>query len=138
MLPRKPPSSVAHEADRGPEAADEVLALLAHPVGHEDRHGVAEGPADGREGDAGVAARRLDDRRARLEDPPLVAAAEDMIGHPVLDAAGHVEVLGLGIEDAALPSMLKSMASRGVLPIQCPSPFKRALRMSSVVMASLL
>ena len=94
---------LGHEADRGPEAADEVLALLAHPVGHEDGHGMTEGPAEGREGDARVAARRLDDHRARLERPSLVAASEDVIGHPVLDAAGHVEVLGLGIEDAPLP-----------------------------------
>ena len=40
--------------------------------------------------------------RPGLEGAPLVAAAEDVKGHPVLDAAGHVEVLGLGVDDAPL------------------------------------
>ena len=46
MLPRKPFSSRLTETDPGPQAPDEVLALLAHPVRHEDMDGVAERAPD--------------------------------------------------------------------------------------------
>ena len=46
-----------------PKLRDQVDALAAHPVRHEDRDRMAERAADGGERDAGVAARRLDDGR---------------------------------------------------------------------------
>jgi len=90
----------ADQAHGGAEAADQVLALLAHPVRHEDRHRVAQRAADRGEGDAGVAAGGLGDRRAGRECHPRVRAGEDVQRHAVLDAAGVVQVLGLGVDRA--------------------------------------
>ena len=98
MLPRKPPCSAADEVDGRPEAPDEIDPLGAHPVGHEDRHGVAEGTADGRKRDARVAARGFDDPAAGTERPAPVGLAEDVEGHAVLDAARHVQVFRFGVD----------------------------------------
>jgi hypothetical protein len=66
---------------------------------------VTERAADRRECDAGVPARGLGDGVAR-RDPVLgIGAADDVERHPVLDAAGDVEVLGLGVDDAPLAAI---------------------------------
>ena len=36
---------------------------------------------------------------------PLVAASKDVKSHPVLDAAGHVQVLGLAVQHAAVTTV---------------------------------
>ena len=102
----KAPFLAGDRANLGTEAADQVNPLPAHPVRHEDRDRVAERPADAGDRDAGVAAGSLDDRSARLEHAPLVATPDDVQRHAVLDAAGHVQVLGLGVDRAGLAAKL--------------------------------
>ncbi len=114
----RPPLS-AHERDACAEAADQVDPLLAHPVGHEDAApGVPERAPDRGEGDAGVAARRLDDRIPRPKGAALVAHAQDVERHPVLDAPGHVEILGLGVDDAGSAVELEVDGQQGRVPDQ--------------------
>ena len=89
-----------NEVDVRTEALDERDSLGTHPVGHEDRYGMSQRPADRGKGDAGVAARGLHDEIARSQNPVAVTLGDDVQRHPVLDAAGHVEILGLGVEHA--------------------------------------
>ena len=64
--------------------------------------------ADRGERDAGVAAGRFGDGVAGLNAAFLISLLENVKGHPVLDAASHVEVLGLGIYDSLLASKQKA------------------------------
>src|SRR4029453_8432767 len=96
--PEEPALGGADEAHVGSEGPEEVDALGAQPVWDEDRNGMAEGPADGREADPRVAARGLDDEGAGRERSFLVRAREDVQRHAVLDAPRHVEGLDLGVE----------------------------------------
>jgi hypothetical protein len=86
------------------QASDQSNSLLAHPVGHEDDDLMAQRPPDRGKGNARVAAGGFDDRISRVYSPLSVCLFQDMKGHPVLDAAGHVEVLGLGVDDALFSS----------------------------------
>ena len=71
--------------------------LAAHALGHGQHQLVALGRADEGQRDAGVAARRLDDRRAAGLDPPLpLGVLDHRHADPVLDAAARVERLELG------------------------------------------
>src|ERR1041385_2233420 len=99
--PTKPPCA-RHGHDRRSHGADQVHALAAHPVGHEDGDGVAERTPHAGERDAGVPARGLGDRVPGLDPALGIGATEDVQRHPVLDAAGEVEVLGLGVDQAPL------------------------------------
>ena len=92
----------ADQADVGAQAADQVDPLRAHPVGHEDGDRMAESPADGRERDAGVPAGRFDDQTSGRQGPAFVGLAENMKGHAVLDAAGHIQVFSFGVQDPPL------------------------------------
>ena len=92
----------ADQADVRAQAADQVDPLRAHPVGHEDGHGMAKGPADRGKGDSGVSAGGLDDQAAGGQGPALVGLAQDVEGHAVLDAARHVQVFGFGVKDPPL------------------------------------
>jgi len=58
-----------------------------------------QSPPNRGERDAGIAAGRFGDRVTLLNAAFLVCLLENVESHPVLDAAGHVEVLGLGIDD---------------------------------------
>ena len=93
----KAPVLVAHGMDLCPERPDQIHTLGTHPVRHEDGHRVTEGLTDGRERDARVPARRLDDQAPWLDRTALVGLLEDVERHPVLDAPRHVEVLGLRV-----------------------------------------
>ena len=90
----------ADRDDLRAQALDHQYPLAAHPVGHEDRDRMAEGAADGGERDAGVAAGGLGDLVAGLDSAVLVCPPQDVQRHAVLDAAGEVEILGLGVDDA--------------------------------------
>ena len=92
-----------HGMNGGPERTDEVHSLHAHPVRHEDGHRVPEGSSDGGERNACVTARGLDDESSGLNRSPLVRAAQQVKGHPVLHAPGHVEVLTLGEDPTRSP-----------------------------------
>jgi hypothetical protein len=59
-----------------------------------------EGGTERRERDAGVAAARLDDRVARLQHVAGVGFGQDVARHAILDRAGHVHRLVLGVEPA--------------------------------------
>ena len=73
---------------------EQALALLGRVLGHDAREPVAAQLADQRERDAGVAARRLDHARARLE----VGAVEHRLRDAVLDRAGRVLALELRVD----------------------------------------
>ena len=94
---------LAHAAERlgdvdpGAVEAQQALALAAHPLGQRQDEVIALGGADERERDAGVAAGRLDDRRAAGLDAPLgLGRLDHRDADPVLDAATRVERLELG------------------------------------------
>ena len=98
--PEKAAIGFADEHDRRAEAGDQRNPLAAHPVGHEHRHRVSQRPADGGKRDPGVAARRFGNGVARRDGAGLVGALQDMQRHAVLDAAGQVEWLVLGVNGA--------------------------------------
>src|SRR6185369_3417030 len=64
---------------------------------------MAQGPAQCSKGDAGIAAGSFGDRSSRLKQLSLVTDAQNVQRHAILDAARHVEVLGLRVHDARLP-----------------------------------
>jgi len=74
---------------------------------------VSQCASDAGERYAGIAAGRLDDEVARLEQAALVAAAYDVQRHAVLYTAGHVEILGLAVKDAPLPTKTKLHGQHG-------------------------
>src|SRR5688572_27149498 len=84
----------------GAEAFDQYNTFRAHPVRHEDHYLVTQRAANRGERDAGVAAGRFRNRVARLNAAFLISPLENVKGHPVLDAAGHIHVLGLCIDDS--------------------------------------
>jgi hypothetical protein len=61
---------------------------------------VTQGASNCRDRDPGIAARGLDDAVARPKVPAGVTLLQDEESHPVLDAAGHVDVFGLGVDHA--------------------------------------
>jgi hypothetical protein len=113
MLPRKPPFLFIDQHDLGAQALDQVDPLRAHPVGHENDRGMPQGPADGAKRDARVAAGRFGNQISLLEGPPRIPLLQDMECHAVLDAAGHVQVFGLGINDALLAAEHKFDGQKG-------------------------
>ena len=84
--------------DLDPRAVEpqQALALAAHALREREDEVVALRGADERERDAGVAARRLDDRRPpRLDAPFGLGRLDHRDADPVLDAAAGVERLEL-------------------------------------------
>ena len=79
-----------------PEGPDELLALLAHALGHDDADVVALEPAHQRHADARVAGRGLDDDGALVQLAVALGPFEHRQGDAVLDAPAGVEELGLG------------------------------------------
>ena len=92
---------LGHWNDVRTQAMDQVHALAAHPVGHEDGHGVSQRPAYRRKSDAGVSAGGFGDGVSRVQPALGVSPADDVQRHPVLDAAGEVHLLAFG-KDGAL------------------------------------
>ena len=71
--------------DGGAVAAQKLGSLGAHPVGHEDRDGVAEGTTERGAGDAGVAAGGFGDGVSGLEGAGRVAIPQNFQDHAVLN-----------------------------------------------------
>ena len=100
---------------RGAVEPQQALALAAHALRHRQHELVALGRADERQRDAGVAAGRLDDRRAARLDPALALGGLDhRHADPVLDAAA-----GLNISSLANSSAPPSGAPASAAPSAC-------------------
>src|SRR5215471_14228369 len=92
-------------ADRnhfGAIAADEMDAFLAHPVRHKDFDGMAQHAADSGEGDPCVAAGSFGDGVTGSNFSLSVGLLENTQSYAVLDAAGEVQILRLGMKHAVL------------------------------------
>jgi hypothetical protein len=76
--------------------AQQPATLLAHRLRHREDDAVAAGGAHEGEGDPGVAARRLDDRPARLQLPRRLGRVDHRDADAVLHAARRVVELQLG------------------------------------------
>jgi hypothetical protein len=94
----------------GPERPDELLALLAHALRHDDADAVALEPADQGDADPGVARGRLADGGVGAELAVPFGALDHGQGDAVLDAAAGVEELRLGVD------VLVLQAQQGGIP----------------------
>jgi hypothetical protein len=88
--------------DFGAEESHEAPALDAERLCHRDHQWVPFLRAYHRESDAGVAARRFDDRLARLEPAGTLGVLDDAQREPVLDRAEWIEGFDLHVEVDAL------------------------------------
>src|SRR6185312_5546800 len=84
------------EDQRGAERLGDLAPRPGDVAGHHQRHWVAERAPDERVGDAGVAARRVDDRLPGLERAGAEGVADHLVGGAVLDRAARVQELALG------------------------------------------
>ena len=88
-----------HALDRGRQedfrsvAREQPLALDAHVVRHREDQPIALHGGGHREPDPRVAAGRLDDRRARLQQPAALGVVDHRERDPVLDAAAGIQRL---------------------------------------------
>jgi len=57
-----------------------------------------KGPADGEKRNTGIAAGGVSDTNSRLNGAPSHNLDWGVIDHTILDTAGHVEILGLGVK----------------------------------------
>ncbi len=78
------------ENQLGSEHLEHLATFDRHRGRHEDLDRVALDACDGRQGDAGVARRRLDDRLARTEQAFLFGVLDHRLGNPVFDRAEGV------------------------------------------------
>ena len=92
-------------------AGHQLAALDRHRLGHRQDQPVALHRADEGEADPGVARGRLDDDRARAEDPGCLGVLDHRQRDAVLDAAARVGALHLepdldaGVEEAVHPDV---------------------------------
>ena len=105
MEPEEPALLAGDQDEAGAIAAYQFHPLAAHPVGHQDYDLMAQGAPQCGECDTGIAAGGFRDRIPRRKAAVLAGAAEDVEGHPVFDAAGHVQLLAFGVDDAAPASI---------------------------------
>ena len=101
---------VADFEDLRSERPRDRHALRAHPVGHDDEHPVALHGGHHAHRIAGVAAARLDDRVARMEQPLAFGSLDHVLRDARLDRARRVEELELD-PDAVDPDQ-RGMADR--------------------------
>jgi hypothetical protein len=78
-----------------------MLSRLENCRGRKDP-GVFRAAASAADRDPGIAAGRLEDRRPRIQQAGFRTLPEDVQRHAILDAAGHVQVLGLGVQSPPL------------------------------------
>ena len=83
------------EHELGAVGRDELAALDGHRIRHREDQVVALHRGDQRQADAGVAARRLDERAAGLEDAGLLRRLDHRERDAVLHGTARVEVLDL-------------------------------------------
>jgi len=86
----------------GPERLDEFLALLAHPLGHDDANLVAFEAADEGHADARVPGGGLEEDGVGVEFSVAFGAFDHRQGHAVLDAAARIQELGLQEDEFVL------------------------------------
>src|SRR5205823_12556153 len=79
----------------GPLCTEEIALLLTLLVGHGADEAITLDRGRDREADAGIAARRLDDRPARAEKSAALGVVDHQDPDPVLDRSAGVEVLEL-------------------------------------------
>src|SRR5581483_4657995 len=84
--------------DLGAEHPQELAALLGHVVGHHGLERVALAAADHRQGYAGVPGRGLEDRLPGLDRALRLSGLDHGLRDPVLDRAGGVPALELGVD----------------------------------------
>ena len=80
------------------EEAHQPPALDGEAFGHHDDQGIALAGADHRKADAGVAAGRLDDCLAGLQQPVALGGLDHAQRQSVLDRAERIERLELGVD----------------------------------------
>src|SRR6185437_9550849 len=80
-----------------PEHPHDLAALDREGLRHDGDEGIALDCTDHREGDAGVAGSRLDDRLTRLQHTAALGILDDPYREPVLDRGGRIEELALHI-----------------------------------------
>ena len=88
------------EDQLGAVGAQQHAPLLAHGFGHDQDALVALGGADQGQGDAGVAAGRLDDDRVLVDQAGLLGGVDHGKADAVLDAGAGIEKLQLGHDRA--------------------------------------
>src|SRR5262249_15106284 len=86
------------EDEVGAVRAHDLLALVAHSRGHDDRAPIALHRGDERAGDAGVAGGALEHAHARLEIAARFRALEHVEIDPVLEAAARTVPLELEVD----------------------------------------
>ena len=89
---------VRRQHQLGPQRPDDLLAFLAHSLGHGDADAVAFQASDQGDADAGVAAGRFADDRLGRQASVAFGPFEHGQGHAVLDAPAGVEELRLGVD----------------------------------------
>ena len=100
-------------------SASSCVRSCGHVVGHHDLERIALAPADHRQRDAGVAGGRLEDRLAGRDQALLLGALDHRAGDAVLDRAGRVVALELGVDAHAGLGAERAAARRAAC---CRSP----------------
>ena len=109
------PRVVGREDDLGAKSAHELHALGGGALGHDQLDLVAARRRDHGERDAGVAAGRLDEPHAGLEQPALLGPEDHAQCGTILDAAAGIVALELA--EQANRNWRES-ETNGVLPIR--------------------
>ena len=91
---------VAHQVQLCAVHLQQLTALPAHALRHENVHRVAGESAQGGKGNAGVAAGHFHNGLARHKCAGGLGAGDHAGGHPVFDTAGEVEAFQLGVHRA--------------------------------------
>jgi hypothetical protein len=108
--------AAGRDDDLRAEEAHQLAPLDAERLRHRQHAGIALGRADHGEADAGVAARRLDHRLARLQLAGLLARLDHRKREAILDRSQRIEGLHLDPEvDALRPQPID--LDQGVLPM---------------------
>src|SRR6266851_3886407 len=90
--------AAGREDEVGAVGAHDLLALLAHPLGHDDRAAIALDGRDEGAGDPGVAGRALEHAHPRAEIAPRLGAVEHVQIDAVLEAARRAVPLELHVD----------------------------------------
>ena len=83
---------------------------MAHPIGHEDQNAIAQRRTQRGKRNSHVAVRGFRSRISRLNLCFFVSLAKNAERQPVFDAAGHVQLFGLGVNAVLAPVTAKMYA----------------------------
>ncbi len=84
--------------DLGTVGLEHIDLFLAHLVRHGAYAAITAHRRHHGEPETGIAGGALDERRARLQQPGLLGTSDDIDGDAVLDRAGRVDALELGVD----------------------------------------